>query len=136
MKLLINRSLIWKGFEKHDVTFCILRCRFHSLPGQFYITSCTHQGYWYTPDNVDSVFPPLSPLINTPYCLVWGRRIWFMGKLHLPWLTEWVASGLGMLRWMETLHLQTGWRCQSRYTSVHIPIDIKLAELWMNYEHL
>ena len=22
-----------------------------------------------------------------------------------------------------------GWRCQSRYTSVHIPIDIKLAEL-------
>ena len=23
----------------------------------------------------------------------------------------------------------TGWRCQSRYTSVHIPIDIQLAEL-------
>ena len=27
-----------------------------------------------------------------------------------------------------TLHLQTGWRCHSRYTSVHLPIAIKLAE--------
>ena len=69
------------------ILVCFLRGRlFHSPPGQWSVSSLPihiKAVDQYSPDNVDSVFPPLPLLVNTSDSPAWEEER-VGGKLHLP----------------------------------------------------